>query len=84
MVRSGTDQPFTGVPIQKKDEFGLGKEEELNQASLKKAQEEEERKLKLKTTVTKLYKQTKEGCMKDICFNQNCQKNPLCKDFVHI
>ena len=47
-----------------------------NVETLKKNQEEE-RKKKVKLTVTSLFKQMKSGCGKAICFNQNCAKNPL-------
>ena len=54
-------------------------EQEQKRLELEKAAAEEEKKLKIRATVKRLFTQIKSGCKKDICFNLNCKKNPLCK-----
>ena len=44
-------------------------------------QQEEERKRKIKASIMKLFLQTKQGCAKELCFNQFCFKNPFGKNF---
>ena len=61
-----TSEPTSsGLPILIKDKHN----EEVESATLKKAQEDEDQRKKVKATVMKLFKQTKVGCNKDICFN---------------
>jgi len=38
------------------------------------------RKKHLQKCAVLLFKQIKNGCNKDICFNTYCQKNPYCKE----
>ena len=76
-----SDPIFDGVPISKKEGVEESNADEMERviAAQKKVKEEEERKNKVKTTIVRLFKQMKDGCRKDICFDQYCAKNPLCK-----
>jgi hypothetical protein len=46
-------------------------------ASIVKEEREKAQKLALKMTITRLFRQMKQGCDKDLCFQKHCRKNPF-------
>mmetsp|Transcript_14901 Transcript_14901/g.25387 ORF Transcript_14901/g.25387 Transcript_14901/m.25387 type:complete len:156 (-) Transcript_14901:808-1275(-) len=86
MIRQEEQKDGAPIEIKKKEAQLNVKGEEIavvkSDADLVKRERMEQEKQKMKAKMTKLFKQLKVGCDKDICFSRECRKNPFTQEYL--